>query len=70
MYHFARGGFDLEACLDEVVNVGLFVELEIVADENRFADAKAVVLAAAADLGLTHQERRSYLELALGQHEV
>ena len=67
VYHFARGGFNLEACLDDVENVGPFVELEIVADESRFADAKAVVLAAAADLGLTRQERRSYLEMLLAQ---
>lgn len=65
VYHVARGGFALEVCLDDVDGVGPYVELEIVADESRFADAKAVVLAAASDLGLTHQERRSYLELTL-----
>ena len=67
VYHFARGGFDLEACLDDVDGVGRYVELEIVADESRFEDAKAVVLAAAAELGLTQQERRSYLELTLSK---
>jgi adenylate cyclase, class 2 len=67
VYHFPRDGFDLEACLDDVDKVGPFVELEIVADESRFADAKAVVLAVAAELGLTQQERRSYLELTLSR---
>jgi adenylate cyclase class 2 len=67
VYHFARGGFAVEACLDEVESAGPFVELEIVADESRFEEAKAAVLAAAADLGLTQPERRSYLELLLSK---
>jgi adenylate cyclase class 2 len=65
VYRFARGGFDLEACLDDVGSVGRFVELEIQAEEERFEAAKAVLLAAAAELGLTEQERRSYLEMLL-----
>lgn len=65
VYHLARGGFELEACVDDVDRVGSFVELEIVADESRFEDAKPAVLALAAELGLTDQERRSYLEMLL-----
>lgn len=65
VYHLTRGGFELEACVDEVERVGSFLELEIVADESRFEAAKAAVLALAADLGLTDQERRSYLEMLL-----
>jgi adenylate cyclase class 2 len=65
VYRLTRGGFELEVCLDDVGSVGRFVELEIQADEARFEDAKAVLLAAAAELGLTDQERRSYLEMLL-----
>jgi adenylate cyclase class 2 len=62
---FRREGFDVQASLDELDGVGRFVELEIVADEPAFEAARAVLLAAAAGLGLQRQERRSYLELLL-----
>jgi adenylate cyclase class 2 len=65
VYTFARDGFDLEACFDTVEGVGEFVELEIVAPEAQYEAAKAVLLAAAAELGLTEQEKRSYLGLVL-----
>jgi adenylate cyclase, class 2 len=60
-----RDGFTIHACLDEVENVGRFVELEIVAEDKDYEAARAIVLAAAADLGLGEMERRSYLELLL-----
>jgi adenylate cyclase class 2 len=62
---FARAGFDLQASLDEVDSVGKFAEVEVVAEESRYAEAKAAVLAAAAELGMTQVERRSYLQLLL-----
>lgn len=65
LFGFARGGFDLLACLDEVEGVGRFVELEVVADEAAFDAAQAAVLSAAAGLGLTQPEMRSYLRLLL-----
>jgi adenylate cyclase class 2 len=65
VYHLTRDGFDLEACLDEVERVGTYAEVEIVAEESRFEDAKAAVLRLAAELGLAEQERRSYLSLLL-----
>ena len=65
VFRFERAGFDCEACLDDVGPVGRFVELEIQADEDRYESARAVLLATAADLGLTEPERRSYLELLL-----
>ena len=65
VYHLSRGGFDLEVCLDDVGPVGRFVELEIQAEEDRFEAAKAVLLETAAELGLTDQERRSYLQMLL-----
>ncbi len=65
VYHLTRDGFDLEVCFDSVERVGEFVELEIVAPEEQYEAAKAVVLATAAELGLTEQERRSYLGMVL-----
>ncbi len=67
VYHLTRGGFDLEVCLDDVGTVGRFVELEIKAEEDQFESAKAVLLKTATELGLTDQERRSYLQLLIGQ---
>jgi adenylate cyclase class 2 len=60
-----RDGFDVQLTLDEVDGVGQYAELEIVAPEDRADAAKAVVLAVAAELGLTQSERRSYLQLLL-----
>jgi adenylate cyclase class 2 len=65
VYKFARDGFEMEACFDTVEGVGEFVELEILAEEAQYEAAKAVLLAAAAELGLTEMERRSYLGLVL-----
>lgn len=66
VYRFHRDGFDFEACLDDVGAVGRFVELEIQAEDAEFEPARTALLSAAADLGLTEQERRSYLQLLLG----
>ncbi|AMV23802.1 CYTH domain protein [Gemmata sp. SH-PL17] len=65
VYQFHRDGFDLEACFDSVDRVGEFVELEILAEESQYEAAKAVLLAAAAELGLSEKEPRSYLGLVL-----
>ena len=65
VYSFARGGFDLEACFDDVELVGPFVELEILAPDEQYEPAKAVLLRTAAELGLTDKETRSYLGMVL-----
>jgi adenylate cyclase class 2 len=65
VYRLNRGGFALEVCLDEVEGLGRFAELEIQANESQFDAAKKVLLEAAATLGLTETERRSYLEMVL-----
>lgn len=65
VYRFARGGFDMEACFDNVERVGEFVELEILAEEPRYEAAKAVLLETAGMLGLTEKETRSYLGMTL-----
>ncbi len=66
VFRFTRGGFAVEACLDDVEDVGAFAEIEVLAEEADFERAQAVVLATAAELGLTDVERRSYLGLLLG----
>jgi adenylate cyclase class 2 len=52
-------------CLDEVEEVGDFVEIELVVGKRELADAKAVVLSLASDLGLSSDVRSSYLEMLL-----
>jgi adenylate cyclase, class 2 len=65
VYRFARAAFNMEACFDDVERVGEFVELEILALEEQYEPAKAVLLQTAADLGLTDKETRSYLGMVL-----
>jgi len=65
VYHLSRGPFAVEICLDEVDRVGAFAEVEVVAEEAQSAEAEAVVLAVAAELGLTQREQRSYLAMVL-----
>lgn len=65
VYQFQRDEFDMEVCFDSVDRLGDFVELEILAEEAQYELAKATLLAAAAELGLTDKEPRSYLGLVL-----
>lgn len=65
VYQFNRNGFDIEACFDTVEGVGEFVELEIRAEEAQYEEAKETLLEAATELGLSDQEKRSYLGLVL-----
>jgi adenylate cyclase, class 2 len=65
VYRFTRGAFAMEACFDDVDLVGPFVELEILAPEDRYEAAKGVLLQTAAELGLTDKETRSYLGMVL-----
>jgi adenylate cyclase class 2 len=65
IYHIERGRFSVEICLDDVQEVGRFVELEILASEEQLSEARRIVQELAATLGLTTSERRSYLELLL-----
>jgi adenylate cyclase class 2 len=65
VYRLTRGGFRMEVCFDDVELVGQFVELEILAPEDQYEGAKAVLLQTATDLGLTEKETRSYLGMVL-----
>jgi adenylate cyclase class 2 len=69
VYHFTTTGFPLQICLDDVENLGRFVEVEIVATEENKDQAQAVLQQMAADLGLENAERRSYLEMVLLEKE-
>jgi len=62
-----KEGYKLEICLDEVKDVGRFVELEILTGDDQLESARNAMLAVAAELGLTTSERRSYLELLLAK---
>jgi adenylate cyclase class 2 len=62
---FERDGFEMQLTLDEVDGVGHYVELEVVAPEEKAEAAKATVRAFATKLGLSRSERRSYLQLLL-----
>ena len=56
---------DIEAALDQVQEIGCFVELEIAAGADGVDSAREALASLAARLGLQHSERRSYLELLL-----
>ena len=59
-------GHEVEVCLDSVVEVGEFVELELIVETPSQKDAaKAVLNSLAKELGLSGAIRTSYLELLL-----
>jgi adenylate cyclase, class 2 len=62
-----RDGFTIQVCLDDVGAIGKYVEVEALVGSEQFESAKQTVLSVAAELGLTDQERRSYLRLLLEQ---
>ena len=55
----------VELAVDQVDEVGTFVELEILADAAELQAAKACLASLACELDLSDGERRSYLELLL-----
>jgi adenylate cyclase, class 2 len=65
--HMEREKFNLEVCLDNVDEVGKFVELEILAPPEALDAAREVLLKMAQELGLGPIERRSYLEMLLAK---
>lgn len=60
-----RDGFAFTICLDEVEGLGRFAEVEVLAPEDRSADAERALAALAMELGLSDVEKRSYLGLLL-----
>jgi adenylate cyclase, class 2 len=70
IYRLQRQGFAMEVCLDEVAEVGRFVEVEIVTPPERRAAAEEVLQQTAGELGLTNLIRRSYLGLLLEKRKA
>lgn len=66
-YHLRWRNRDWEIALDEVENLGVFVEIETQADKATRAAAQAAILELAVALELAVPERRSYLCLLLEQ---
>jgi adenylate cyclase class 2 len=64
-YRLQRDGFEVVVCLDDVENVGRFVEVEVLAPPEQLAAARAALTATAAALGLTDVEPRAYLTMLL-----
>lgn len=64
-FNLRRAGFDLEVCLDDVADVGRFVEIEIMALQEALEQARQVLQELARELNLQGSERRSYLEMLL-----
>ena len=60
-------GQEIEVALDDVDQLGQFVELEIVTDSDGSDVARELLASLAAELGLESAERRSYLELLLAE---
>lgn len=64
-WRFAKSGRDFELTLDEVTGLGLFVEIETLADPDQKDVAQEILLQLARELDLGTPERRSYLALLL-----
>lgn len=58
---------DVEAALDNVDQLGTFVEFELAAEDDTLESAKQRLLALAKELRLSDPERSSYLELLLAK---
>ena len=58
-------GSRIEVSLDDVQDVGTFVELELMVDEGELAEAKRRLQSLADRLALSAAERRSYLNLLM-----
>jgi adenylate cyclase class 2 len=63
-------GRETGIALDQVVELGNFIELEIVVPEEDIAQARDCIISLASRLGLSNGERRSYLELLLVQRKA
>lgn len=56
-------GEQIEVAIDEVAFIGSYLELEILAGQDKLDSAKAALQSLAETLDLANSERRSYLEL-------
>jgi adenylate cyclase class 2 len=67
IHEFARDGFAMQACLDDVESLGRFVEIDIMAEPDQKQRAQAVLLQVVGELELPASEPRSYLEMVLAK---
>ena len=63
------GNRDWDIAWDEVQGLGSYLEIETLANESELGEAQAAILVLANSLGLSCQERKSYLELLLEKDE-
>ena len=66
-YFRTAAGFDVTVCLDDVKDLGEFVEVEIVCEEEDRVDAERVVHQVASKLGLTNPVTKGYAAM---MHEL
>lgn len=64
-YVLPRDGWDFEIAIDEVDDVGSFVEIELLASREQMEAAQQAVIQLGQEFGLTRIERRSYLAMLL-----
>jgi adenylate cyclase, class 2 len=60
-------GRGIEISLDEVAGLGVYVELELIAEAEAVDAARSSILSLAEAIGLEGSERRSYLELLMAK---
>jgi adenylate cyclase, class 2 len=65
LFHLSWEGRDLELAVDSIEQLGTFLEIEALAEENERDQARDAILRLAERLGLKNPERRSYLALML-----
>jgi adenylate cyclase class 2 len=65
LFHLAWEGRELELAVDSIHDLGTYLEIEALAEENDRDAARDAILRLAERLGLKNPERRSYLALML-----
>jgi adenylate cyclase, class 2 len=65
LFHLDWEGRQLELAVDSIDDLGSFMEIEALAEEEDRNDARDSILRLATRLGLENAERRSYLALLL-----
>jgi pantoate--beta-alanine ligase len=62
-------GFEVQATIDTVEELGTFAEIEVVVEEANLPEARKVVIGIADRLGLQDREKRSYLNQLLAKRQ-
>lgn len=64
-YNFLQNQYTFEISIDEVEELGTFVEIELMADESDLQNAETAIIQLAKSLGLTNSIRGSYLGMLI-----